>query len=636
MGLYTLEDLLLFYPRAYEVHHSASVLAELNLQCINRISAKLCDFSVQTTRNNKSIYRATFQDAQGTPFEAVWFHKPYKIQAIREGSRVVLSGKVKYNFGQFAFQSPELVSAGDAVSNIIPVYRATEKIKSSYLEKKIQGLLSFAHQFSEVLPSELIKEEGLMSRSEAIRIVHEPKTQEELEKARERLAFEELYSIHKKALLQKQEYQNQPSDFENSVEMEPEFIKAFFKTLPFTPTNAQKISLFEILTDFSKNAPMLRLLEGDVGSGKTLVAMTAALVMICQGYQVAIMAPTEILARQHCKSFQEFLSVFYEEKMKKPLQVDLLLGAQKKKEKQEVLLNLLQGNTHIIIGTHALIQENVEFSRLGFVVIDEQHRFGVEQRKILAKKGSPHILSMTATPIPRTLALIAYGDQDLSVINEMPPGRTPIITKCISPRKKPEIIRFIDNQIGQGFQVFTVCPLIEESKSEIMADVRSVTEEFKNLKHLFPNRSIGMLHGKMKADEKNKIMSDFKERKYDILVATSVIEVGIDIPNANIMIIQGAERFGLSQLHQFRGRVGRGSSQSYCFLFSTKQNVQNERLNALEKYTDGFQLSEIDLQLRGPGEVYGVRQSGIPDLKMANLTNPDFVYRVRKAAEKHL
>ena len=376
----------------------------------------------------------------------------------------------------------------------------------------------------------------------------------------------------------------------------------------------------------------MRLLEGDVGSGKTVVAVTALLNAVIHGYQAAIMAPTEVLARQHMSSITQLIQN-YEAKfpLKNPINIQFLTGSLKPKEKKSVQDGVNNGQVDIVIGTHALIQESIRFPRLGLAVVDEQHRFGVKQREVLMKQGSPHILNMTATPIPRTLAMVAYGDHDLSVINEMPPGRQTIVTKVVPPKDRTKVNLFIEDKIKKGEQVYVICPLIDDSEK---LEVKSVKAEYERLHKVFPDFKIGLLHGRLKSEEKEAVMKRFNDNEIDILVSTSVIEVGVDVPNATIMLIEGAERFGLSQLHQFRGRVGRSEKQSYCFL-CTSPDAQSSyiRLKAMVDHTDGFKLAEIDLKLRGPGEVYGIRQSGIPDLKIATLTNGVLVVRVRKAAE---
>jgi ATP-dependent DNA helicase RecG len=483
----------------------------------------------------------------------------------------------------------------------------------------------------EVLPDEILMEEKLMPKALAVQEIHFPSSNEKMEAARDRLGYEELFLLQLKSLKAKKAWQESRPEgaADEGMPLDPDYVKKFFGTLPFTPTDAQKITIYEILKDMENPFPMMRLLEGDVGSGKTVVAVMAALQAVKHGYQVAIMAPTEVLARQHLISLTKFFEPYPD------INVQLLVSALKTIEKKQVIDAIANGQVNIVVGTHALIQESVSFDNLGLAIIDEQHRFGVRQREVLVKHGSPHVLNMTATPIPRTLALVAYGDQDLSVINEMPPGRMPIETKIVPPEHRQAVYRFVEGRIQKGEQVYVICPLIDES--DVLDEVKSVKKEYEHLQSIFPKQKVGLLHGKMKSEEKEAAMTAFKNNEIQVLVSTSVIEVGVDVPNATIMLIEGAERFGLSQLHQFRGRVGRGKVQSYCFLY-TNSNAESTvtRLKAMTDHTDGFMLAEIDLKLRGPGEVYGVRQSGMPDLKVANLMNGILLDRVRKAAESFL
>ncbi|MBI4231636.1 ATP-dependent DNA helicase RecG [Candidatus Peregrinibacteria bacterium] len=445
--------------------------------------------------------------------------------------------------------------------------------------------------------------------------------------ARKRLAFDELFLLQLKVLQKKWHWQNKASEKETKIiKLEAEILKQAMTRLPFELTNAQKRVLKEILSDLQKDYPMTRLVQGDVGSGKTIVAALSALNTVKNGYQVAIMAPTEILAKQHYQTLIKVLQPFN-------INIQFIAGSTTKKQKEDVIRQMKTGTMDIAIGTHALIQEGIGFKNLGLAIIDEQHRFGVKQRDILKQQGSPHLLNMTATPIPRTLAITLYGDQDLSIIDEMPKGRQEILTRVVPEKKRQEAYLWIEDQIKKGRQAFVICPLIDESD---VLEVKSVLKEFEHLKeNIFPNLHIGLLHGKLKQEEKDQIMENFKENKINILVSTSVIEVGIDVPNATIMLIEGSERFGLAQLHQFRGRVGRGEHQSYCFLFTGNLSEEGTtRMKAMEKYSSGFKLAEIDLELRGPGEIYGVKQSGIPDLKMASLTDSQTIEKARSAAEK--
>lgn len=638
MGLHTVEDLLLYFPRDYEDLSESKQL--LQVQEGEKVSLKGEIHGVQQVpaRDRKiSLTKAKFYDSYGNEADLTWFNQPFVKRMIQEGVPVTISGKVQIKYGRIQIANPRVERQGKVsvhTKGMVPVYPQHDVITSKWLREKIHPLLHLANAFEEVLPEEVLREEELMSKAEAIQEIHFPSHTKKLERARDRLAYEELFLLQLNAVCKKQEWKNSRGTDSpvKEVKMNVNFVKNFFSTLPFEPTGAQKVAIYEILQDFEKPYPMIRLLEGDVGSGKTVVAAVALLNAVIHGYQAAIMAPTEVLARQHMSSILRFISA-YEAKfpMGRPLNIQLLVGSLKPKEKRQVQQAVNEGLVDIVIGTHALIQESIQFYKLGLAVIDEQHRFGVKQREVLMRQGSPHILNMTATPIPRTLAMVAYGDHDLSVLNEMPPGRQPIITKVVAPEQRDQVNLFMADKIKKGQQAYVICPLIEDSDK---LEVKSVTAEYDRLHKIFPDFKIGLLHGKMKAEEKEQIMAAFKSNKIQILVSTSVIEVGVDVPNSTIMLIEGAERFGLSQLHQFRGRVGRGSEQSYCFLCtSTSMQGSYDRLKAMVDYSDGFKLAEIDLKLRGPGELYGVRQSGIPDLKLAKLTNGVLVVRVRKAAE---
>ncbi len=639
MGLYTVRDLLLYFPRAHEDLSQFKKLWEAKDGETITVKGYLHGIKFMPTRNRRvKLVKAMFYDESGSECEVVWFNQPHLVRMLPMDTEVILAGKVEFKYGKYVFQSPEVETIKEAqihVGVMVPIYPQHEVVTSRWLRNKIHPLLYLAKDFEEIIPEEIIKEEGLMPKTEAVREAHFPSSAESLKKAQDRLGYEELFLLQLNAVKTKLEWRNSrgESDKIKGMPMDPEFVKGFFSTLPFTPTGAQKVTLYEILKDMEKPFPMMRLLEGDVGSGKTLVAMVALLQAVKHGYQAAIMAPTEVLARQHLVSISKFVGN-YEAKFPgdRPINVQLLIGSMTAREKKLVQTSIKEGQADIIIGTHALIQESVEFERLGLVIVDEQHRFGVKQREVLAKQGSPHVLNMTATPIPRTLALVAYGDQDLSVINELPPGRKPITTKIVPPEQRDTVNKFIAGKVEQGQQVYVICPLIDESDT---LEVKSVKAEYERLLGVFPKFRIGLLHGKMKSADKESVMQNFKDGNIDILVSTSVIEVGVDVPNATMMMIEGAERFGLSQLHQFRGRVGRGEEQSYCFLYTNSNtDITFARLKAMADYTDGFKLAEIDMRLRGPGEVYGIRQSGIPDLKMANLLDGILLDRVRKAAEK--
>ncbi len=635
MGVKTVEDLLLYFPRAYEDLSEFKGLDEAKDGETITTKGFLQGIKLIPTKNRKmKLVKAMFYDQAGYESEAVWFNQPHLLRTLQMDKEVVISGKVKFNYGKITLQSPVVEQAKETqihAGTTVPTYPQHDVITSKWLREKIYPLLYLTKDLPEVLPDELLVEEKLMPKALAVQEIHFPSSQEKMEAARDRLGYEELFLLQLKSLKAKKEWQESraPDSDAEGMPLDPEYVTAFFDTLPFTPTVAQRIVILEILKDMEKPFPMMRLLEGDVGSGKTVVAIMAALQAVKYGYQVAIMAPTEVLARQHLFSITKFLEPYPD------INVQLLVGALKTAEKKQVVDAIANGQVDIAVGTHALIQESINFDNLGLAIIDEQHRFGVRQREVFVRHGSPHVLNMTATPIPRTLALVAYGDQDLSVINEMPPGRMPIETKIVPPKHRETVYRFVEGRIQKGEQVYVICPLIDES--DVLDEVKSVKKEYEQLQTVFPEHTVGLLHGKMKSEEKDAVMTAFKNNEIQVLVSTSVIEVGVDVPNATIMLIEGAERFGLSQLHQFRGRVGRGKVQSYCFLYTNSSSENTvARLKAMTDHTDGFMLAEIDMRLRGPGEVYGVRQSGIPDLKIANLMNGILLDRVRKAAENFI
>jgi len=696
MGLKTVRDLLEYYPRTYGDESEMKTIQDIEIGPLNTLQGTVFNLRTERTRYGKSLQKGLFTDQNGDSVEVIWFNQPHILRMLQEGSEVILSGKAKYDYGKITLQSPkfEYVKKEQIhTGRLVPIYPQHEKITSNWLREKIYPLRHLAEEFEENLPKEILKKENLISKAEAVKEIHFPSSVEKLEKAQERLAFEELFGIQLNTLKRKQKWAEENEGKGKSFPMDLDFVKSFLASLPFELTESQKISLYEILKDIEKPVPMLRLLEGDVGSGKTVVSLIPALQVVMHGAQALFMSPTEVLANQHYKTVKELVksvkckveseenrhpersvaeskdlvlplndtnqSSFAEATVDKvdisqetnketlrlksetlnqrSVNVRLLTGSTKTKEKNEILLEMMNGEADIVIGTHALIQDNINFFNLGLAVIDEQHRFGVEQRNKIETYGHPHILNMTATPIPRTLAIVAYGDQDLSVIKALPHGRKPINTKVvITNEERKEVYRFIEAEIEKGRQIFVICPLVNDSDADMLQGVKSVTQEYEYLrKDIFPQLKIGLIHGKLKSNEKDKIMQQFKNNEFSILVATSVIEVGIDIPNATMILIEGAERFGLAQLHQFRGRVGRGEYQSHCFLLPSASNSsENERLKSLEKYNDGFSLAEIDLRLRGPGEVYGTKQSGIPDLKMATLTDAELLKKTREAAEE--
>lgn len=634
LGIQTLEDFLLYFPRAYEDKSKFRKIVEMRTDEVNTVKGVLKDLQMKRTKFGKLLISGIFQDETGA-IEVVWFNQPHLMRILHTSDKVILSGKLKYNYGKLSMQSPayerikkEQVHTG----RIVPVYRETElplerkeKLSSKWLREKIKPLLHYSQYFQDYMPLEILKRQNLVSYSQAISQIHFPESPQVLKKARERLAFDELFMIQLLAL-QKRFLWRKGVKNPRKVQTDEKLLNDFVESLPFKLTNAQFCVINEILADLKKDYPMLRLIQGDVGSGKTVVAAAIILQTIKAGYQAVLMAPTEILAWQHYETLQKFLKPF-------AVRIEFLAGSTPARIKKEFYNGLKNGEISFIIGTHALIQEKVGFKNLGLAVVDEQHRFGVKQRDILKSHGSPHLLSMTATPIPRTLAMTVYGDKDISIIDEMPPGRQKIITRVVPEYKRQDAYRWIEEQVKKGRQVFIICPLIEESE---VLEVKAAKKEFKRLNtEVFSDLRLGLLHGRLKQSEKDEIMFNFVNRKLDVLVSTSVVEVGIDVPNATIIIIEGAERFGLAQLHQFRGRVGRGEHQSYCFLFpSNDSDTVKKRLNAVSKYSDGLKLAGIDLELRGPGEIYGVRQSGIPDLKMASFSDAELINRARIEAEK--
>lgn len=594
-----------------------------------------------------SLIEAELVDDFGGEIKAIWFNQPFLIKVLKPSQEFFFIGKINWDFKgkrkTLTVTQYEPISDGPM---ILPVYSETEGITSNYLRKLIKLILTYnptpgvgSVWLEEYLPEEIIKQENLIGLDEAIRKIHFPQNSVDIEVAKKRLSFDELFLIILRMLQIKNEL------IKNSaiaLKFKHEILKKFVKSLPFKLTDAQRKAAWEIIKDLSRSIPMNRLLEGDVGSGKTVVAAMAVLVMAKNNYQSVWLAPTEILANQHYQNVSKLLSP------------------------QKIKTGLLTADTHkanlenddLIIGTHALLQKNIHIPNLALIIIDEQHRFGVKQRAHLRQtnpiyemgsnrlEAIPHLLSMTATPIPRTLALSLYGDLDVSVIDELPPDRKKIITKIISPQNRKQAYDFIRNQIKNGRQAFVICPLIEKQNENMQfkdtqgdlfqLDRKCVIDEHKKLSEkIFPEFNIGLLHGRLKMREKEKVMKNFYRGKLDILVSTAVVEVGVDVPNATVMMIEGAERFGLAQLHQFRGRVGRSKYQSYCLLFSENYSETNEkRLGAMTVCGNGFELAEIDLKMRGPGELAGIRQSGLPDLKMSSLSDIMLINKVRAVAEK--
>lgn len=611
LGIFTIKDLIEYYPRDYEDRSKIKKVNELNSQMENVFVGIVKNKPDNMKIGKLNITRLKIGDETGT-LEIVWFNQPYLKNNFLIGGKYIFFGKVMDKYNKLEMLSPEYELVGDkeilTAGRIVPIYKLTSGISQKILRKIINKVISETNfQFENIIPEKIIKKYNLLDKNSAVKNIHFPESDEQFFKARKTLVFEELFLLQYALLKLKGNIKKRPLGMEFSKVTFSEITS----NLPYELTNAQKKVLDELTRDFYSGFQMNRLIQGDVGSGKTLVALLAAYIAIKNDYQACIMAPTEVLAAQH---YEYFKSIFDDLGIK----TVLLTGSLKKREKRFLLEDIQLGIANMVIGTHALIQEGVNFFNLGFVVTDEQHRFGVKQREVLTNKGSnPHTLVMTATPIPRTLALILYGDLDISTIDELPPGRQKIDTFLVNSSYRERLLAFIKKEVAQGHQCYIICPMIEENETSDLKAVLSYAEE---LKETLDNITIECIHGKMAQIVKNDIMDRFSKNEINVIVSTTVIEVGINVPNATLMIIENAERFGLSALHQLRGRVGRGAEKSYCILISNNKNPKTlERLNAMTKSGDGFYISELDLKLRGPGDFFGTRQHGIPELKIANL-----------------
>lgn len=628
-GLVTIADLLNYYPRRYEDYSVVTPIENLNPGTVS-IQANIDQVSGRYVRRGMHVTEAVASD-EGGSVRLVWFNQPYRAKAIQANKQYFISGNYELRRQRFSMLNPSIELAGDLPVNtarILAVYRETKGLTSRQIRLAMSQSLAAIDLLPETLPNTLIAKHKLISRAEAVRVIHMPDLPEQLDIAIRRLGFEEVLQLSLASLLNKQENQSETA---LSITFQEKLAKEFVGHLPFQLTNSQRRTIWQIYLDLQKDQPMNRLLEGDVGSGKTVVATMAALMAIAQGWQVAFMAPTELLARQHADTIYELLKP-----LGKAEYVDLLVGSLSVSQKTKARQAIASGQARLIVGTQALIQEQVSMDKLALVIIDEQHRFGVDQRKALMSKAGhmPHVLNMTATPIPRSLALTLYGELDISVLTEKPEGRLPIETKIVSPNSVAEVYSRIDAKLGAGQQMFVVCPLIEES-SVVEANSAEKTYELLSRK-VFKNRRIGLLHGRMKSAEKQSIMQQFVDHELDILVSTTVIEVGVDVPNASIMMIESAERFGLAQLHQLRGRVGRNDKQGYCYLMLSDSQPPSRRIRALESSNDGFKLAELDLEIRGPGAIYGTSQHGQLDLRIAKLSDTVLISEARAAAQKLL
>jgi len=632
LGVHSVGDFLSLYPRRYDDYRELKPINRLEYGEEVTIIAHVWETRNRDSRKGRSIVTAVLSDGTAT-IEATWFNQPWLVKTLKPGKQIVVSGKVDQYMGRLTFQSPDweeldknLVHTG----RIVPVYPLTKGITAKWLRTQAKRTVDYwVNRLPDHLPSESRDRLELMPLDEAVRQIHFPDNWDKLEAARRRLAFDELLLIQLGVLRQRHEWRTQQGQ---PVNIPDEAVDRLIQALPFPLTGAQRRSMDDIVRDLKQDVPMSRLLQGDVGSGKTVVALGAMVLTVLDGGQAAILAPTEILAEQHYKSMTKLLEPIGQS-LERSFRISFLTGSTSAAERRELLQQLVEGEIDILVGTHAIIQAGVDFDDLRLAVIDEQHRFGVKQRTALREKGfNPHLLVMTATPIPRTLALTLYGDLDLSIIDEMPPGRQTVNTRWLAPKERERAYSFIESQIEKGRQAFIICPLVEESDK---TEAKAAIEEHKHLQaKIFPRLELGLLHGRMKADDKEKVMMAFRDQKAHVLVSTSVVEVGIDVPNASVILIEGANHFGLAQLHQFRGRVGRGEHQSYCLLLAdTVTPEAKSRLQAVEKTSDGFELAEKDLQLRGPGEFFGTRQSGLPDLKLVKLTDTRLLELARKEAQ---
>ncbi len=642
LGVKTIRDLLYFFPTRYDDYSALKTIDRLEYGEQVTLVGRVAGVRKQVTKTGLHILRVVVEDASGA-IECTWFTSQRYIDSMarqfQPGREIVISGKVTEYLGKLTFQNPshepaekEWITGG----NIVPVYRLTEGLAPLLVRRTMKRVIDYWPQrVPESLPDSVRQEVGLMPISDALREIHWPRDMRTREAARRRLAFDELFELQLAVLRQRYVWRSEPAQ---PLVFDETTLTRLTAALPYKLTGAQQRAIAAILHDLRQPVAMHRLLQGDVGSGKTVVAALAMAMAASAGAQSALMAPTEILAEQHFNNLKKLFAGMAESGAIAPIEMRLLTGSVRASDKRAIYADLASGAAQVVIGTHALIQEGVAFHNLGFVVVDEQHRFGVAQRKALRQKGrtsNPHTLVMTATPIPRTLALTLYGDLDNTVLDEMPPGRQPVETHWFAPAERERAYSFVHSQIRAGRQAFIICPLVEESDK---IEAKAAVEEHARLQtEVFPQFRLGLLHGRMKPAEKEAVMAAFARGELNILVSTSVVEVGIDVPNATVMMIEGADRFGLSQLHQFRGRVGRGQHQSYCLLIAdSSAAVSDERLQAIVSTQDGFKLAEKDLEIRGPGEFFGARQSGEPELKLVNVNDRDLLMIAREQAEKLL
>jgi ATP-dependent DNA helicase RecG len=630
LGVTTVLDILYLFPRRYDDYSQLKPINRLEIGEDVTIIAQVFDAGSRRARSGRQLFTAILSDGTGT-IEATWFNQPYLAGKIRAGLQIVVSGRVGQFLGKLQMTSPEWELLEQNLlhtARIVPVYPLTRGVTSKWLRRLVKRTVDYwAGRLPDYLPEFAREQGGFPDLQTAFQQVHFPDSWKSLRTARNRLAFDELFLLQIGLLRQRDEWRSKAA---KPLEVDGAVVRRFIEDLPYELTEAQKRVLSETVSDLGRPTPMNRLIQGDVGSGKTVVAAAAMAVAVASGGQCAFMAPTEILCEQHYRT----LTRLFDDRTRHRPVLRMLTGSVNGKEREDIYAGLSDGSIDIIVGTQALIQRQVEFTNLVLAIIDEQHRFGVSQRAALRQKGyNPHLLVTTATPIPRSLQLTVWGHLDVSVIDEMPPGRKPVETHVLAYRERERAYSLVRNHVQRGHQAFVICPLVEESES---IEAVAAVEEYEHLsKQVFPDLHLGLLHGRMSGADKDHIMQQFAAGALDILVSTAVIEVGIDIPNATVILIEGAERFGLAQLHQFRGRVGRGEHDSYCLLVSgANQDTESERLRVMESTSDGFELATKDLEIRGPGEFLGTRQSGLPDLRLARITDLRLVELANRLARQ--